>query len=398
MTRESSAGMTQSSVPRMRDSTSSPAARTSASEPGGPAICSRGGQSVLGGAARKRESRPAEGVEREGEPDRSLSDLEVVHGQRRRDELERRRQQEIDAVQRGLGALGVLGSRLNAALVVGVGHLEAALDLRAHVLAVGVLELGEEVAVDVCDLAHEDDADLAREREVELAAAREPGRRPRAHVRGQEDLRCSSHAIPTSTSSSDSSSTGSKPSASARISSAQPADRARHRPRVVEARREREAALERDEAEARLEADDPAAGRRDPDRAARVGAERGVGEAGGERGRRASARPAGHPAGKRRVRHGSVVGVRRGDPVRELVQVRLSDVRVAGGLEPAHRLGRLRRARARRRRSSRTWSSTPPCRRVLDGEPRAVRDRFRPRQEDPRRRRIGRNPTRGGDW
>ena len=39
----------------------------------------RGGQSVFGWAARKGERRPAEDVEREGEPDRALADLEIVH-------------------------------------------------------------------------------------------------------------------------------------------------------------------------------------------------------------------------------------------------------------------------------------------------------------------------------
>jgi hypothetical protein len=46
------------------------------------------------------------------------------------------------------------------------------------------------------------------------------------------------------------------------------ADRARHRSRMVEARCEREHAVERHEPVARLEADDPAAGGRNPDRPA----------------------------------------------------------------------------------------------------------------------------------
>ena len=105
-----------------------------------------------------------------------------------------------------------------------------------------------------------------------------------------------------------------------------------------------------------------AAGGGDPDRAARVGAERRVGEPGRERGRRAAARAAGDPARERRVRDRPVVRVHGRDPVRELVQVRLADVRVAGGLEPRHGLGGLARARGRRRRSSRTSWSARPCR------------------------------------
>ena len=62
---------------------------------------------------------------------------------------------------------------------------------------------------------------------------------------------------------------GSNPGASARIIAVHSSTDPRHRAGVVEARREREAALERDEPVGRLEADDAAAGGRDPDRAAR---------------------------------------------------------------------------------------------------------------------------------
>ena len=121
------------------------------------------------------------------------------------------------------------------------------------------------------------------------------------------------------------------------------ADRARHRPGMVEARREREAALERDEPVARLEAGHAAARRWNTDRAARVASERRVGEPGRQRRRRAAARAARHPPGRRGVGRGPVVGVDRGDAVRELVQVRLSDIRVTGRLEAAYALGGPRR-------------------------------------------------------
>ena len=143
---------------------------------------------------------------------------------------------------------------------------------------------------------------------------------------------------------------------------------------MVEARREREAALERHEAEGRLEADDPAAGGRDADRAAGVGAERGVGKAGGERGGRAAARPAREAPRRDRVRHGSEVRVLRRHAVGELVQVRLADVRVARGLEAPHGLrGDGRDVVDEERR---------PVRRPQAGRVEEVLDRKR----DPRRR------------
>ena len=72
------------------------------------------------------------------------------------------------------------------------------------------------------------------------------------------------------------------------------ADRACHRPGVIEARREREDAVERHEPVARLEADDPAARGRDPDRTAGVRAERVLREPRRDRRRRAAARASGH--------------------------------------------------------------------------------------------------------
>ena len=119
--------------------------------------------------------------------------------------------------------------------------------------------------------------------------------------------------------------------------------RARHRPDVVEARRQRKAPVRRDEVEGRLEADDAAARRRDPDRAARVGADCGVGKTRGERSRRAAARTACDPSRSDRIRDRPEVRVLRGDPVRELVQVRLADVHVPGRFQAADRLRGLGR-------------------------------------------------------
>ena len=113
-------------------------------------------------------------------------------------------------------------------------------------------------------------------------------------------------------------------------------DVARHRPGVVEARREREAALERDEPVGRLQPDGAAAGRRDPDRPARVGAERRVGEPGGERG--------GGPAATSRPR----------------------SARARPGSERCRSAGSRRSCRRRTRAGS-------PCRRWRTRRPRAAR-------------------------
>ncbi len=110
---------------------------------------------------------------------------------------------------------------------------------------------------------------------------------------------------------------------------------------MVEARREREDPVDGDEAEARLEAGHAAAGSRNADRAAGVGAERAFGEPAGERGSGAAARAAGRPARKRGVRHDAVVQVLRGDAVGELVQVRLPR------RAPARRFEQLHRSRGR---------------------------------------------------
>ena len=184
----------------------------------------------------------------------------------------------------------------------------------ADVLAVQLAVLGVELAVDVGDLAHEHrhrarparGTRCGRERGKSAAAAS-----TRARTSGSA---CSRPRDADRHASSDSSSARRRSPARARaISSTQPRDVARHRPDVVEARREREDAVDRHEPVARLEAGDPAARGRDADRAAGVGPERRVGEPERERRRRAAARPAGGPAGRRRVRHRPVVEVLRGD-------------------------------------------------------------------------------------
>ena len=64
-----------------------------------------------------------------------------------------------------------------AAADLGVLHLETALDLAAHVLAVELLVAGEEGTMDVSRFAHEVGAIPGCERDIEIAAAREVIRR-----------------------------------------------------------------------------------------------------------------------------------------------------------------------------------------------------------------------------
>ena len=183
---------------------------------------------------------------------------------------------------------------------------EAALDLDPHVLAVELGVLGEELAVDVGDLAHEERVRWRCRASGSSTARRRGNRSTASSTRARTSGSASSvHATPTSTSSSDSSRRGSKPGASTAAAPRSRRRRAAIGPAVSKLARERPAAVERDEAVRRLEADDPAAGGGDADRARRVGAER-------ERrpGRRRAPRaepplePPRDAAGRDRVRHG----------------------------------------------------------------------------------------------
>ena len=125
--------------------------------------------------------------------------------------------------------------------------------------------------------------------------------------------------------------------------SATSCDGASHRPDRVEGGAEREHAVDRDAAPARLQADEPAAGGRQPDRAARVRGEAEVAETGGERRRVAAGRAAGRPAGMRRVLHRPVPRVLARHAPGELVQVRLADDDGARADEALDRRRRPRR-------------------------------------------------------
>ena len=120
------------------------------------------------------------------------------------------------------------------------------------------------------------------------------------------------------------------------------ADRAAERSGGVQRRRERHDAVPADSPVRGLQARDAAAGRRDPDRAARVGAERDRALARGDGRGRAAARAAGHvPERPRVVRSGGR------DAVGELVRVRLAEEHGAG-LAQAHHTGRVARRHAAR--------------------------------------------------
>ncbi len=248
-----------------------PAARTRASSPGRPTSCTERRQAVLRRAARQRERRPAQRVERIREPDRALADRQLVDVGGRRDEADRRRQEQVEAVERLLAALAVPAPRALGRRHLGVGHEQAALELGADVVAVRVRVLGEEAAMDVGDLAHEERGlGLVAQGEVEPGGG--AGRRPLRprRGRGRAGRRARARRRRPRSSSSDSSSRRREPRHERAHQLDATLDRRRQRPDVVVARREWEAAVGRDEIEGRLEAGDPAPGSGDPDRASRV--------------------------------------------------------------------------------------------------------------------------------
>ena len=205
-----------------------------------------------------------------------------------------RRSSAFDQPPRSGARYAVAGAAGGGDLVV--GHAQAALELAADVLAVLVRALGEEAAMDVGGLAHEQPV-LARvvEREVDRAAVREARRglldagadeRVGVLEPGDADAEIGERVE--------------RRRLELRRERPHELDAAVHARRdradVVVARREREAALGRDEAVRRLEADDAAPRGGDPDRAAGVGSERELDVARRDRRRRAAARAAGEPA------------------------------------------------------------------------------------------------------
>ena len=350
----------------------------------------RGGQAVFGSPARKRQGRPAKRVERQRVADQRLAEHCVADAGRRSDALQGRRQQEIEPVEELIAR-----SRYSARAPLGgrrlsVGHGEAALDLDGDVLAVEVAVLGVELAMHVGDLAHERDSNL-RTGPVDSLGSGEERRRLADACRDQ------------------------------RIGIVDPADRdadiaeriqrlalevgherveqsdtlvdgARHRADVIEARRERKAACGRHEVVRGLEADHPATRRRDPDRSAGIRAERSIGEVRRERGGGTAARAARDAPRCKRVRHSAVVGVLRRDAVRELVQVRLADVRVPRGFRSSDRLGSYRRHVLREDGRAVGCDQPRGVEQVLDGERNTCGRAGGTREENPGR--LSRNGDR----
>src|SRR5262249_27163339 len=93
---------------------------------------------------------------------------------RGRDEAERGGYEQVDARHSRLERRAVLLPACRSARVLVLGDLEAALDLAPDVRSVQLWVLREQLAVDVCNLAHEVRA-VARRRDVERMPPRKAG-------------------------------------------------------------------------------------------------------------------------------------------------------------------------------------------------------------------------------
>ena len=170
-----------------------PAARTSASAPGRPTIWMRGREAVLGGPARERERGPAERVERKRVRDQRLAYLEVADAAFA-DAWRHAPGASASASRSSPSSASSVASRYSsrrraAALGLRVGHLQAALDLDPHVLAVELAVLGEELAVDVGDLVHEEPTRPLRVEEARRADVAGSARSRLEHACADERLR-----------------------------------------------------------------------------------------------------------------------------------------------------------------------------------------------------------------
>src|SRR6266508_3043053 len=229
-------------------------------------------QAVLRGPAGERERGPTYGVGWIRQTDEALAESEVADARRGSDALQRWAEDKIDAV-RGLLEVGdVALTRGESLFVFLVGHGEAALDLRAHVGAVEVRMLGEQVPVDESRLPHEHRIGLLLEkRQVEAARLGEECG-DRLHTLADERLGPPEPGDPDGELAK-LDRRGYEPWNQRLHHRDAPRNVARHGSSGVEARREREATCERDQSVGGLEADDSAAGRGDADRARAVGPE-----------------------------------------------------------------------------------------------------------------------------
>jgi hypothetical protein len=256
-------------------SSRAPAAIARASSPTGAASWTEAGSPCSAGPQGSASARPAQRVEGVGEADHRIADLEVVPDGGRGDEGERRRDEQVHPLNRVSRPLPILLQPAQRGLELGVRHRQAALELRSYVLAVGVGVVGEQPAVRLGRLAHEHRPVPLGERERDGPTVWEELRRrldAGPHERlgelqpGDAHLEVLQRAQ-----------LGAVKAGRERLKHARARlDVAPHRARVVEAGRERKAAVELHEPAARLEADDAAAGGGDADRAARVRAESGV--------------------------------------------------------------------------------------------------------------------------
>ena len=355
-----------------------PAARTRASAPRLPTSCTRGRETVFGRPGRGARGQASRAVEGLRVGDQPLSQREVADSGGRRDECHRRRQQQVEPVEELEAAV----SRTRAALARRAAA-SASVTARQRsifgrdLLAVQLGVLGIELAVHVCDLVHEEGADVsaaasssARLRGNRAAAAATRSRDERVGVLepGDADRDLLERARPPRLV---------NPGASASRSAAHVGRRVR--------------AIGPTWSKLGASGKQPSVGTRSkvglkpttPQHAAgmRIDPPESVPSA-------ASARPAASAAPSRRVeppasrpgasgiRDGAEVRVLGRDPVGELVQVRLADVRIAG------RLGKEDGCRARapgraRRRSTEPYVVVRPCsvEQVLDGEPVPCRQR-----------------------
>src|SRR5580765_1556868 len=115
-----------------------------------------GRKTVLRRAARDRQSRRAEHVQRPRQQGQLAAQLPLVLVRTGCDVRQSRRDEQVEAVHRLCELLAVALARPGACVVLRVRDVEAELDLRRDVLAVELRVLGVELAVRVRDLAHED--------------------------------------------------------------------------------------------------------------------------------------------------------------------------------------------------------------------------------------------------
>ena len=206
-------------LPRTRDglrdsarSSSRPAARTSASSPGRPASWTEAGSpSSAGphGSASAGQPRTLNGIVRLISRSRTSRSPVPPAPTRGATSGSVGVSDEVEPGEQLLEPRAVLLAACARRVGLGVGHLQAALDLDPHVLAVEVGVLGEQLGVDARDLVHEEAADRPRARAAATAVRR--GKRSaasstRARTSGSAP---SSHATATESSSSESSLRGS---------------------------------------------------------------------------------------------------------------------------------------------------------------------------------------------